>query len=140
MKTIIPTLTDEQAWAMLGATPDIGKNDDTEVFTLADAQTLTDFAIQKKLGLITFWNIQRDQTCGKGECSQNDKAISTSATSSKRSRTSRVDRSLTVGLWCYSCGRHARGPDFQMLRVWRARTDRGLQLPVLRRWHRDAVL
>jgi len=74
IKKIIPALTDEQAWAMLAACPDIGQNDDNEVFTLADAQTLTDFAIQKKLGLITFWNIQRDQTCGKGECSENNKA------------------------------------------------------------------
>jgi hypothetical protein len=74
VKKIIPALTDDQAWAMLAACPDIGQNDDNEIFTLADAQTLTDFAIQKKLGLITFWNIQRDQTCGKGECSQNDKA------------------------------------------------------------------
>ncbi|HEY1534058.1 MAG TPA: glycosyl hydrolase family 18 protein, partial [Polyangiaceae bacterium] len=65
IKKIIPTLTDEQGWAMLAACPDIGQNDDNEIFTLTDAQTLTDFAIQKKLGLITFWNIQRDQTCGK---------------------------------------------------------------------------
>jgi hypothetical protein len=74
IKKIIPTLTDDQGWAMLGATPDIGQNDDNEIFTLADAQSLTDFAIQKKLGLITFWNIQRDQTCGNGECSQSNKA------------------------------------------------------------------
>jgi chitinase len=74
IKTIIPTLTDQQGWAMLAACPDIGQNDDTEIFTLADAQTLADFAIQKKLGLVTFWNIQRDQTCGKGECSQQNKA------------------------------------------------------------------
>lgn len=74
LKQAIPGLTDEQAWAMLGATPDIGQNDDNEIFTLADAQALTDFAIEKKLGLIAFWNIQRDQTCGKGECSEHDKA------------------------------------------------------------------
>jgi chitinase len=74
LKTLIPTLTDEQGWGMLAACPDIGQNDDNEIFTLADAQTLTDFAIQKKLGLVTFWNIQRDQVCGKGECSEHDKA------------------------------------------------------------------
>ncbi len=71
---LIPGLTTEQAWAMLGATPDIGQNDDNEIFSLADAQALTDFALQKKLGLITFWNIQRDQTCGNGECSEHDNA------------------------------------------------------------------
>ena len=74
LKKAIPALTDEQAWAMLGATPDIGQNDDAEIFTLADAQALTDFAIAHKLGLITFWNIQRDQTCGKGECSEHNQA------------------------------------------------------------------
>lgn len=74
LKKAITGLTDEQAWAMLGATPDIGQNDDNEIFTLADAQALTDFAIEKKLGLIAFWNIQRDQTCGFGECSEHDKA------------------------------------------------------------------
>jgi len=74
LKKALPGLTDEQAWAMLGATPDIGQNDDNEIFTLADAQTLTDFAIEHHLGLITFWNIQRDQVCGKGECSEHDQA------------------------------------------------------------------
>lgn len=74
LKAIIPSLTTAQAWAMLGATPDIGQNDDNEIFSLQDAKDLTTFAMQNKLGLITFWNIQRDQTCGKGECSQHDNA------------------------------------------------------------------
>jgi len=39
MKTIIPTLTDEQAWRCWAPRPTSVKNDDTEVFTLADAQT-----------------------------------------------------------------------------------------------------
>lgn len=74
LKAIITGLTTEQAWAMLGATPDIGQNDDNEVFSLKDQQDLADFAKQNKLGLLTFWNIQRDQTCGKGECSGFNKA------------------------------------------------------------------
>jgi chitinase len=71
---IIPGLTTEQAWAMIGATPDIGNNDDNEVFSLADAQALATFAMTNKLGLIAFWSIQRDQVCGHGECSGYDKA------------------------------------------------------------------
>jgi chitinase len=71
---IMPGLTSEQAWAMIGATPDIGKNDDAEVFSLADAQALAAFARAQKLGLVAFWSIQRDQTCGHGECSQYDQA------------------------------------------------------------------
>lgn len=58
----MPGLTDAQAYAMLGATPMIGKNDvASEVFTLVDAQKLADYAIQKKVGLIAFWAINRDQ-------------------------------------------------------------------------------
>ena len=51
---IIPGLTPEQAWAMIGATPDIGQNDDNEVFSLVDAQSLASFAITNKLGLVSF--------------------------------------------------------------------------------------
>ncbi len=74
LKAIISGLTTAQAWAMLGATPDIGQNDDAEIFTLQDAQDLATFATTNKLGLLTFWNIQRDQVCGKGECSEHDNA------------------------------------------------------------------
>lgn len=74
LKNIIAGLTTEQAWAMLGATPDIGQNDDNEIFTLKDAQDLIAFAKQNKLGLVSFWNIQRDQVCGRGECSGHDNA------------------------------------------------------------------
>jgi chitinase len=74
LKKMIAGLTTEQAWAMLGATPDIGQNDDNEIFTLKDAQDLIAFAKQNKLGLVSFWNIQRDQVCGRGECSEHDNA------------------------------------------------------------------
>jgi hypothetical protein len=74
LKTLISGLTTEQAWAMLGGCPDIGQNDDNEIFTIQDANDLAAFAQQNKLGLLTFWNIQRDQVCGKGECSEHDAA------------------------------------------------------------------
>jgi chitinase len=74
LKSIFPGLTTAEAWAMLGATALIGQNDDNEIFTLQDALDLTDFARQNKLGLLSFWNIQRDQVCGRGECSQHDVA------------------------------------------------------------------
>lgn len=62
LQSLIAGLTDAQAWAMLGATPMIGRNDvSTEVFTLADAQTLATFAKQQHLGLVAFWAINRDQ-------------------------------------------------------------------------------
>ncbi len=62
LQSVIPNLTDAAAWKMLGATPMIGQNDvSSEVFTLADAQNLAAFAKQKKLGLVAFWAINRDQ-------------------------------------------------------------------------------
>lgn len=62
LQGIVPGLTDEAAWGMLGATPMIGQNDDpNEVFTLEDAAALAAFAKQKSLGLVAFWAINRDQ-------------------------------------------------------------------------------
>ncbi len=64
LAVLIPNASDGQLWGMLGATPMIGQNDvASEVFTLADAQTLAVFAKQKGLGLVSFWAIQRDQPC-----------------------------------------------------------------------------
>jgi chitinase len=58
----IPGLTKAAAYQKLGATPMIGQNDvSSENFGLADAQNLTNFAKQNKLGLISFWAINRDQ-------------------------------------------------------------------------------
>jgi hypothetical protein len=74
LKSIIAGLTTEQAWAMLGATPDIGQNDDNEIWSLQDSKDLIAFAKQNKMGLVSFWNIQRDQVCGHGECSEHDNA------------------------------------------------------------------
>jgi chitinase len=62
LKGAIPGLTDDAAYAMLGATPMIGRNDvSSETFTLDDARTLVAFARSKKLGLLAFWAINRDQ-------------------------------------------------------------------------------
>ncbi len=66
LQTLIPGLTSQQAWAMVGVIPMIGKNDDSEIFSLADAKTVTQFAIDNKLGLVSFWSIDRDQPCGSG--------------------------------------------------------------------------
>ncbi|WP_427917519.1 carbohydrate binding domain-containing protein [Streptomyces sp. cg40] len=52
------------AYANLGITPMIGKNDDGSTFTLADAQTVETFAAQNSVGRLAFWAITRDQACG----------------------------------------------------------------------------
>jgi chitinase len=62
IKGIFGGRSDAQLWAMIGVTPMIGVNDvSTEVFRQADAQKLVDFSKQKKLGLLSFWNLQRDR-------------------------------------------------------------------------------
>jgi hypothetical protein len=60
LRTVFPGAT----FAMVGVTPMIGVNDDpAEIFTEADAQTLTGFARQNHLGRLAFWSIDRDQPC-----------------------------------------------------------------------------
>jgi chitinase len=69
IRQIFPSLTLAQAYRMVGITPMIGKNDDNETFTLANANTLISYAKQKQVGLVTFWAIQRDQVCPGGTLS-----------------------------------------------------------------------
>jgi hypothetical protein len=59
--SLVPGISSAAAWAMVGATPMIGKNDDAEVFSLADANTLAQFAVANGVGLVAFWSIDRDQ-------------------------------------------------------------------------------
>lgn len=51
----------QAAWSMVGVIPMIGKNDDSEVFSLDDAKTLAQFAKTNRIGLVSFWSIDRDQ-------------------------------------------------------------------------------
>ena len=59
--SIYPDKTQAQVHAMMGVTPMIGKNDDGSVFSLADAQTVTNYVKQNGIGLISYWSFQRDQ-------------------------------------------------------------------------------
>jgi chitinase len=63
---IVPGLDTASAWRMLGVIPMIGKNDDAEVFSVQDAKDLATFAQQNRIGLVSFWSIDRDQTCPSG--------------------------------------------------------------------------
>jgi len=68
MQGLIPGLSRARAFAMLGATPMIGVNDiPTQVFSLQDAARLVAFAKSQRLGLLSFWAINRDQPCLRGE-------------------------------------------------------------------------
>jgi hypothetical protein len=64
LKALYPEKTDEELWGMIGLTPMIGLNDvHPEIFTLEDAQQITDFAIEKGIRMIAMWSLDRDQTC-----------------------------------------------------------------------------
>lgn len=71
LEAMIGGLSDAQAYGMLGATAMIGTNDTGEVFSLNDAKTLAKFARDNKLGLVSFWSIDRDRACNTGfnDCS-----------------------------------------------------------------------
>ncbi|MCT4584131.1 MAG: glycosyl hydrolase family 18 protein [Peptostreptococcaceae bacterium] len=54
--------TDAEVWKMVGLTPMIGQNDvRAERFYQADAQKLVEFALQKDIGLLSMWSINRDK-------------------------------------------------------------------------------
>lgn len=56
--------TDAQIRAMQGVTPMLGLNDvSPEVFTLADANLLLNFAAANRLGLVAMWSVGRDRAC-----------------------------------------------------------------------------
>ncbi|MDO8365143.1 MAG: chitinase [Actinomycetota bacterium] len=58
------TLTADDVWAKVGATPMIGQNDVVgEVFTLEDARGLAEFALARGLGRVSTWSLNRDAPC-----------------------------------------------------------------------------
>jgi chitinase len=57
-------LTSPQVWSRIGATPMIGQNDvDAERFTVADARGLATYAVDKGLGRVSMWSLNRDAGC-----------------------------------------------------------------------------
>lgn len=51
-------------WAKIGITPMIGQNDiPSEKFTIGDARSLNEFALRKRVGLISMWSLNRDSDC-----------------------------------------------------------------------------
>ncbi len=61
------TPSESKLWAMIGLTPMIGQNDvPGEVFTLADAALLRDYANARGLGMLSMWSLTRDEACPGG--------------------------------------------------------------------------
>ena len=61
LATIYTSKSSEELYNMLGATFMIGQNDDRSIFTLDDAKHLVEYVKEKKLGLLSYWALQRDQ-------------------------------------------------------------------------------
>ncbi|MFC9292614.1 cellulose binding domain-containing protein [Streptomyces sp. NPDC057011] len=60
-------LSDAAAWKAVAVTPMIGVNDvASEVFTVADATQLVDFASAKGIGRLAMWSSARDRQCAAG--------------------------------------------------------------------------
>jgi hypothetical protein len=66
LKTVYPSATDAQLWAMVGITPMIGVNDTSdEVFQVSDAKVVEQFAAQHHIGRLAMWSLTRDQACAQ---------------------------------------------------------------------------
>jgi hypothetical protein len=64
LKVLYPDKDDASLWQMIGLTPMIGVNDrPTQIFTVEDAEAVTEFALEKGLKLIAIWSLDRDQPC-----------------------------------------------------------------------------
>lgn len=69
LKSLFPHRSDPHIWGMIGVTPMLGENDDHQIYDQADARQLVAFAQEKKLGMLSFWDITRDRNACTGNLS-----------------------------------------------------------------------
>ncbi|MEW2583727.1 glycoside hydrolase family 18 protein [Streptomyces virginiae] len=70
-------LSDAAAWKAVAVTPMIGVNDVTsEIFTVADATQLVEFAAAKGIGRLAMWSSTRDKQCAGGAANHADATCS----------------------------------------------------------------
>ncbi|MFB7174032.1 cellulose binding domain-containing protein [Streptomyces sp. NPDC056254] len=70
-------LSDAAAWKAVAVTPMIGVNDVvSEVFTVADATQLVEFASAKGIGRLAMWSSTRDKQCAAGAVNHADATCS----------------------------------------------------------------
>lgn len=61
-------ITPTEAWARIGVTPMLGRNDIVEeVFDLDEAVALTEFVQERGLARLSYWSLNRDRPCGSNE-------------------------------------------------------------------------
>lgn len=58
--------SDAEAYQMVGVTPMLGVNDDQGVFGLDDARDVVDFANANHLGMVSYWEVNRDKNACNG--------------------------------------------------------------------------
>jgi hypothetical protein len=73
LKQIFPSDSSSQLWSMIGVTVLIGQNDSAgEIFSEANGQQLLSFAQQQQLGLLSFWEVSRDNGSCPGNTTDQD--------------------------------------------------------------------
>lgn len=73
LKQIFPSDSTSQLWSMIGVTVLIGQNDSAgEIFTEQNGQQLLSFAQQQHLGLLSFWEVSRDNGGCPGSTTDQD--------------------------------------------------------------------
>lgn len=83
--------TDAEVWHRMGLTPMIGQNDiPGEVFDLAAAARLNEFAREQGIGRMSFWSLNRDRACDPGEAAPGVAAERCSGTEQQTGGYSRV--------------------------------------------------
>jgi chitinase len=64
LQSLYPQQSDAALWQMVEVTPMIGVNDvSIEQFSLANVDTLRNFARQKNMGGLSLWSVNRDYSC-----------------------------------------------------------------------------
>lgn len=77
MSTLYAKYGKSFGWNQIGVTPMLGVNDiPGEVFTVADAQALENFARTKGIGMLSLWSLERDYPGTIGQATHNASGIS----------------------------------------------------------------
>ncbi len=72
------TKTSKELYKMIGITPMIGQNNNrNEVFYPKDAEILTKYAMEKEIGLLSMWSLERDQGGTVGQATFNHSGLDT---------------------------------------------------------------
>lgn len=92
MKEIWPNKSDAELRSMLGITPMLGRNFNGNIFEVAHARTVVDWAKQNQIGFLSFWSVARDN----GNCAGGTLSPTCSGTSQQEYEFTSVFRTFAV--------------------------------------------